>query len=175
MLRVAKVAALVCDHWKGPAIDKNLILKMALVHDLGNIVVIDKNNLKLKEKYGKNDHRATSAMLREINFPEDFILALESKNFGSSPQLVKSNDWNLKIVFYGDLRTQPTGITSLKERLDEYLKRVDDYYKKLNIQELISACFEIEKQIQQNLDVPVSEINDQNVIVNKSLLNDFEI
>lgn len=38
MYRVASIAEMVCDNWKGPRIEKDDIVAACLLHDVGNIV-----------------------------------------------------------------------------------------------------------------------------------------
>ena len=55
MLRAAAVGSILCDNWKGPAIHKEDVIAVLLIHDLGNIVKMDmdtqagleKNNRKI--------------------------------------------------------------------------------------------------------------------------------
>jgi len=49
------------------------------------------------------------------------------------------------------------------------------YTSRPDFNDLVSATLEIEKQIQENLDVPVSEISDQSVNIDKTLLEKFEV
>lgn len=66
MLRVVACSYLIIDNWNGPEIDKEAIIRVCLLHDMGNIVKIpedfskDENFIKTRrkyfEKYGKNDY-----------------------------------------------------------------------------------------------------------------------
>ena len=98
-----------------------------------------------------------------------------NKSFGNSSAVKNSNNWPLKILYYADLRTLPSGIGTTKERLDDVRVRMPKYTNRPDFGDLVSACLEIEKQIQQNLDVPVSRVNNQNVVIDESLLTNFEI
>lgn len=37
MHRTAAVAEIICDNWKGPQINKDTVVAVSLIHDLGNI------------------------------------------------------------------------------------------------------------------------------------------
>ena len=66
MLRVASCSNLIIDNWKGQELDRNAIIRVCLLHDMGNMVKIPENESKDKEfltvrkkyfdKYGTNDH-----------------------------------------------------------------------------------------------------------------------
>ena len=66
MLRVVACSYLIIDNWNEPEIDKEAIIRVCLLHDMGNIVKIpedfskDENFIKTRrkyfEKYGKNDY-----------------------------------------------------------------------------------------------------------------------
>ena len=78
MLRVAACSNLILDNWNGPKIDKEAIIRVSLLHDMGNIVKIpedftnDTNFIKIRkkyfEKYGTNDHEINL----EIGKQEDY-------------------------------------------------------------------------------------------------------
>lgn len=66
MLRVAACSNLIMDNWNGKEIDKEGIIRVCLLHDMGNMVKIpedfsnDEEFIKIRrkyfEKYGTNDH-----------------------------------------------------------------------------------------------------------------------
>ena len=66
MLRVAACSNLIVDNWTGQEIDKESIIRVSLLHDMGNMVKIpedfskDEEFIKVRkkyfEKYGTNDH-----------------------------------------------------------------------------------------------------------------------
>ena len=57
MLRVAACSNLIIDNWKGPQIDKQAIIRVSLLHDMGNMLKIpedfskDEEFLKIRKKY----------------------------------------------------------------------------------------------------------------------------
>ncbi len=180
LLRVAKVALSICDHWRGRKVDKELIKKSALLHDLGNIVKFDlkrypeylgkelrrrdfwaKKQKEVIKKYGSNDHEVCLQLLREIGVDAKVIKTISDKGFKDSLKTEESNNWELKILLYSDLRVGPLGVISAKERFDEAIPRLKMHKECNNLDELVKACFRIEKQIQENLDVDVSEITDK--------------
>lgn len=194
MLRVNGIVSFLEKHWTGEPLDWRIAKKAAMLHDLGNIVKLDfvkyahflgdeivnleqwKNiQTKMIEAYGTDDHEATIKMLNEIRAEREIVEIISNKSFARSVDTKNSNNWSLKILYYADLRTLPSGIGTTQERLDDVKKRLTKYTNRPDFEDLVNACSEIEKQIQENLNVPVSEINDQNVIVDKSLLTNFEV
>jgi len=174
--------------------DWAVVTKICLFHDVGNIVKFDfdryprflgdevKNTAYWKceqkeiiKKYGTDDHIATDKMLTEIGVERELIEIILNKSFGNSVSTKNSNNWPLKILYYGDLRVLPHRIGTIQERLNDVRERMPKYTNRPDFEELVDACVEIEKQIQENLDIPVSEINERNVTVDKSLLTNFEI
>ena len=73
MLRVAACSNLIIDNWEGKNLERELIIRVSLLHDMGNMVKIpedfsqDEEFLKIRkkyfDKYGTNDH--------EINLEHD--------------------------------------------------------------------------------------------------------
>lgn len=182
MFRVARLCLYIDDHWTGRALNNDLIVRGALLHDLGNIVkfnlgkypkLFDKDLARIEywkdvqkktiKKYGLNDHEATRKMLEEINISQKLKGIISTKSFGNSLETEKSKDWELKILYYADLRYGPFGILPLKERLDEALPRLEKYKNLGNLDNFIKACEDIEKQIQVNLDIKVSEITEKRI------------
>lgn len=167
-LRVAKVAMFICDHWQGSKVDLSLIIKEALLHDIGNIVKFNIEKypeflgdeskridywLKVQKemivKYGQDDKQATAHMLNEIGVDKKIIDLILAKGFLHSVETEKSGSWELKILLYADLRVGPFGVVSLIERLEEALNRYAPAEKN-KWQPQTKACFRIEKQIQAN-------------------------
>lgn len=49
------------------------------------------------------------------------------------------------------------------------------YSERSDFEELVSAAYEIEKQIQDNLSIHVNEINESSILVNTEVATEFEI
>lgn len=190
MLTVTKVAVAICSNWKGEKLDFDGIKKSALVHDLGNIVRFDfdkhpeflgdevKNieswrskQSEIVKKYGTDDHEVTRLMLTELGFSDNSIEVISSKSFVTSAQALNSNDWNLKILLYSDMRVSPSGIVDLENRLSEVIARRPDLNQREDIDELCDALRKIEKQIQENLEIALSKLDTETLkIPNEELL-----
>jgi predicted HD phosphohydrolase len=172
----------IADHWKDSNIDKDTLIKCALVHDLGNLVKFnfeinpefwgsEKSNTdywrtKQKEmvaKYGATDNEATSKILKEMRFPKDLIELIYSKRFANSVHTLESDNLILKILHYSDLRTLPLKIGTLEDRFDDIRGRMPQYNKRADLADLFNACRGIEKQIQLHVDVSLSQINSDSI------------
>lgn len=154
MQAVAKVVEIIKDNWTGPEVKWEDLEKMALLHDLGNIVKFkepSKDQASMIAKYGTDDHEATRLMLTEINFPEELIEIILNKSFGNSVAISQSDNWMLKILYYADLRVLPSGIGTLDQRLEDIKIRMPKYFNRPDFPELIEACKDIEQQIKENV------------------------
>jgi hypothetical protein len=195
MLRAAAVGKIICDHWDGSAINKEDIIAVLLIHDLGNIVKMDFNDetglkligdeikridywKKIKQetikKYGSDDHIVSEIIAEELGINERLRFILKNKVFNNNENTAKSNDWEIKIAAYADQRIGPFGVLSLEERFRDLKQR---YYQKENnnvnnpkIDIFIKCAFEIEKQILSNTNLKPEDIDDRSI---KKYLDSF--
>jgi len=172
------------DYWKDKSviINWNIVIKSALLHDLGNIVKFDlekhpeifkaegeniehwkKMQKEMIDKYGVDDHAATRKMLAELRVDDRIVKIILSKTFGNSKEIAAGNNWHAKILLYADLLVAPSGIVTLNSRLEELIKRSIRYSSRPDYPELIEAARDIEKQIQEKVAVPLSEISDDSI------------
>lgn len=182
MLRVAKVALFICDHWRGPKINRDLVIKGALLHDLGNIVKFKFAHLPslipaekekywkevqkdMARRYGQDAHRATRAMASELGIKGRLldVLAVGWEEV--------SEDWEKMIILYADSRIDPLGMVSLVERLEDIRKR----YGEETFGRIATAARERERKLQENLDVPVSKITEESIARSDQELLNTEI
>ncbi len=190
MLRVCSIVECLKRHWKNdPHVDWDLAIKVALLHDLGNIVKFDfekhpeflgdeqknisywkQSQSKIIEKYGNDDDNVTKAMLSELGVDIGIAEIIFNKRFGNSVKVERSNDWVLKILYYADLRTLPFGIGSLEDRINDVRERMPKYTNRPDFEDLVNACQNIGKQIEEKLNIQASQINDKNVQINRELL-----
>ena len=194
MFRVYSIVCFIEKHWKGEKVDWKLVKKIALLHDMGNIIKFNLDNhpeflgteapridywkkvqKEIIQKYGLDEEAATRKMLEEIEIDEKSIQIIEDKAFGNSVAIKNSNDWHLKLLYYADLRTLPFGVGTLEERLSDVSARMPKYTSRPDFEDLVSACRETEQQIQTNLDLYVSEITAISAGFDKSTLSDFEV
>jgi hypothetical protein len=181
MMRVCGIIIFIKNHWKSDIqVDWNLAREIALLHDLGNVVKFDldkhpeflgkeqsninywkKMQVEVVSKYGSDDHEATKKMLEEIDIDRQAIGIILNKSFGHSVETKNSDNWILKILYYADLRTLPFGVGSLEERIADVKNRMPKYTARPDFDDLVSACRDIENQLQQKINVAVSGINDE--------------
>ncbi len=179
MLRVAKVGLFIHDHWIGENIDRELLKKVCLLHDVGNIVKFNiqkyphflGNEIKradywmevqkeVIEKYGTDDHEVTGKMLTEAGINPEIIKTVLDMSYWNAPIISASDNWILKILLYSDLRVSPTGIITIKARLDDVHSRLAHYKGRMDLYE---AGLAIEKQIAQKLNITVDDITNESI------------
>ena len=120
MLRVAACAKLITENWKGKEIDQEAIIRVSLLHDMGNIIKIPEKDLenektielrrKCIEKYGEYEHYTNMAIGKEEGLTEKELAILDGKR-------------SRKICTYCDQRVAPDGVRGVKERLEEVKSR----------------------------------------------------
>lgn len=194
MLRVASIIEYLQKHWNSDIkVDWELALKVALLHDLGNIIKFDfdkhpeflgdeQKNIdywktvqsEFISKYGNDDDKATKTIISELGIDNDVAEIIFKKRFSNSVEVEKSNNWILKLLYYADLRTLPFGIGTLEDRIEDVRSRMPKYTSRPDFEDLVNACFGIGKQIEVNLDISPNEVNDNNIGIRRNLLK-FEV
>ena len=175
MLRVAACSNLIIDNWNGPKIDKESIIRVCLLHDMGNMVKIpedfskDQEFLKIRKKYfnkyGTNDHEINLEIGKQEGLTEQELTILDGKRSRKNEETLKSNSYERKICAYCDQRVAPDGVVSIKERLEDAKVRYKN--KPLSVwsneekaNHLIECSLGIEKQIMQYCKLKHEDIND---------------
>lgn len=191
MLRVASVANFIVENWIDDSLDKNKVLAVSLLHDIGNIVKFDfekntdfysKNEVSIDQlkkiqlefinKYGNDDDEANVKILSELGLDKELIDIVRNKKFSNCINTSLSENWILKILLYSDLRVLPHGIDDLENRFKDVMDRMPKYSNRPDIQDMFSACRNIELEIQKNVAIPLSVIN--SLKINEDLVN-FEL
>ena len=182
MLRVAKVATFICEHWTGPQLDRNLIKQAALTHDLGNMVRFDFRahpeflgkeaerldywlsvQRNLREKYGREEHRAAVKILKQAGASRKLMRLLSRQAIGRSERIVDTGNWELKILHYSDFRVGPFGMLSIRQRLDDLYERRKKLLDKRQWQRVRKAFGRLEQEIGKRLDRGVDTITARSV------------
>jgi HD superfamily phosphohydrolase YqeK len=183
MLTVTKLCIFIADHWKGNPIDKDQLVTAALLHDVGNIVKPKflgdpkdydewkKNYDSIIAKYGSDDHVATEKMLNEFGVDKKIIEVILNKSGEYAVKIKDSDNWTLKILYYADSRVSPKGITTIKERFEDLMNRLEKYKGRYD---LLEASEEIEIQIQKNVTVQLHKINEEMIKRNIDNLLSFQ-
>lgn len=139
--RVTGVAMTILDSINNHVlVHKEEIIKACLLHDMGNIL---KFNLDLfpgfsepegaeywkkikneyKEKYGDDEHTATSEIVKELGVSNTVFELIKSISFLGASETANGEDFSKKIVEYCDDRVSPFGVISLEGRLADLRKR----------------------------------------------------
>ena len=175
MLRVAACSNLIIDNWTGAEIDNKAIIRVCLLHDMGNIVKIpedfskDQEFLKIRkkyfDKYGTNDHEINLEIGKQEGLTEQELTILDGKRSRKNEETLKSNSYERKICAYCDQRVAPDGVVSIKERLEDAKVRYKNkplsvWSKKKKANHLIECSLGIEKQIMQYCKLKPEDIND---------------
>ncbi|NCN45241.1 MAG: hypothetical protein COU63_04645 [Candidatus Pacebacteria bacterium CG10_big_fil_rev_8_21_14_0_10_36_11] len=196
MYLVAAVGKYICDAWIGPEINKNNIISALLLHDLGNLikfdlsenaVVLDKalldkfwlrKQVEIKTKYGKNAHKATVTMVKEIGVNKKIIKLVKSMDATNLEQSTQAS-WEEQICEYADLRVIPTGISSLQDRLVDIQSRYKHRSKSWADENLfvLNQKFGVilEKNLQQNANVDITNISSEKISTYLVELSHYQI
>ena len=178
MLRVAACSNLIIDNWNGPNIDKQAIIRVCLLHDMGNMVKIpedfskDEKFIKIRkeyfDKYGTNDHEINLEIGKQEGLTEKELTILDGKRSRKNEETLKSNSYERKICAYCDQRVAPDGVVSIKERLEDAKVRYKN--KPLSVwsneekaNHLIDCSLGIEKQIMEHCILNLDDINDRTI------------
>ena len=178
MLRVAACSNLIIDNWKGIEIDKNAIIRVSLLHDMGNMVKIpedfsnDKEFIAIRkkyfDKYGTNDHEINLEIGKIEGLSDKEITILDGKRSRKNEQTLNSDSYEIKICAYCDQRVAPDGVVDLKARLEDAKVRYKN--KPLSVwsneekaNHLIDCALGIEKQIMEYCNISPKDINDESI------------
>lgn len=178
MLRVAACSKLIIDNWNGDKIDKEAIIRVCLLHDMGNMVKIpedfseDKQFLEIRkkyfDKYGTNDHEINLEIGKQERLTEKEIIILDGKRSRKNEETLKSDSYEIKICAYCDQRVAPDGVVGIKERLEDAKVRYKN--KPLSVWSneekanyLIECSLGIEKQIMEYCRIKPEDINDNSI------------
>lgn len=184
-LRVASVIYLICKNLT-LEVDENIAIQSGLLHDMGNIIKFNLNYFpeflepegleywqniqkEFKEKYGNDEHEATQKILEELGIDKR-VIAIDSKMiFGNLCIDKDSNDWELKLLHYADMRVGPFGILSYEDRMEDARKRYvnvldDEMTREKDRREILLACGkDIERQIFEHCSIKPEDINDTSI------------
>ncbi len=185
-IRAAALGVYLSDNFKNPnKVDKALIIKSLLLHDIGNIIKFDlannfltieeKKKIKFwetqqqiyKSKYNNDEHLATYKMVKELKNTEDVYEVLTHTGSSRLQEVLVSANFNLKIVTYADLRCAPFAVVKINERFDEIIKRYRGRDHQLSDIEEVELrrkrALDLEKQLQNQTAIPLEEITDKTI------------
>lgn len=195
-LTVTAVAKQICDSLD-IEVDRQPIFISGLLHDMGNVIKFDLSQTKsvfglsdlevdnikevkkeFIEKYGENEHEATTEIVQELGLSEKIVQLVSKNRFRNMCIDSNGNDWLQKILHYADLRVGPHGIVSYDERMDDFMKRYKNHKNLVEDEErlkLIDCGKEIEKEIFSHSNIKPEDITDESVAEIIEELKNFEI
>lgn len=178
MLRVAACSHLIIDNWIGSELDKNAIIRVCLLHDMGNMVKIsedfsdDKEFIAIRknyfDKYGTNDHEINLEIGKNEGLSDKELTILDGKRSRKNEQTLNSDSYEIKICAYCDQRVAPDGVVDLKTRLEDAKIRYKDnplsvWSNEEKANHLIDCALGIEKQIMDYCNILPEDINDKSI------------
>lgn len=178
MLRVASCSHLIIDNWIGSELDKNAIIKVCLLHDMGNMVKIpetfsdDREFIAIRksyfDKYGTNDHEINLEIGKIEGLSDKELMILDGKRSRKNEQTLNSDSYEIKICAYCDQRVAPDGVVDLKTRLEDAKIRYKDnplsvWSNEEKANHLIDCALGIEKQIMDYCNILPEDINDKSI------------
>lgn len=190
MLRVSACASYILDHWNGPKLNKESIIRVCLLHDMGNIAKIPEDEVndekfrKIRkeyiQKYGEYDHPINVAIARQEGLNEKEIAILNAKRSRYNEKTLNENNYDIKICAYCDQRVAPEGVVGIKERLKDAKRRYKNrdfsvWSNEEKANHLIDCAIGIESQIFIYCDKKPEEINDKNMKEYIDKLKQYEI
>lgn len=188
MLRVTACSSLILDNWDGPSVDRNMLTRILLLHDMGNLVKIveeytDKNFISNRDKYlsmyGNDDHAVSEAIGKELGLNEKELFIMGEKCFMNNEDTRNSNSYEIKIGAYCDQRVAPTGVFPLMERMMEGKERYKDRpgtsFNNPKTDYMIACAEEIERQIMQCCHLTEADITDHTIAPYIEQLKQYEI
>lgn len=144
MIRVAALAQIICESWKGEGIDKDSIIQACLFHDIAKPMVFDlakqaqygmseedieslkKHQEDLKFLYGDDEHHATVKICVEVGCSSKAVKLIDDLEWDYIPRLLEKNNSEALIPIYCDMRIGIKGVLLLQERLDDLRKRTGE-------------------------------------------------
>lgn len=189
MLRVAACSKKIIDNWTGPCVNSNSLYRVLLLHDMGNIVKIPKEEFsdpifqivrkKYFDLYGKDDHTVSLVIGEELGLLENELKLMNEKIFINNEDILHSDSFEIKIGAYCDQRTAPNGVMPLLERLNEAKERYKDKpgssMNNPRTDFLIQCAAIIEKQIMNNCNVSPDDITDVSIQEYIQFFKDYDI
>ena len=189
MLRVASCANLIIDNWENKEIDKKSIIRVCLLHDMGNLAKIkdnpdnDEDFIRIRteyiEKFGLDDHEISLAIGKEMGLNESELQIMQGKESKRNEEIMNADSFEIKICAYCDERVSPCGVQSIKDRLEDAKNRYKGTKSIWGNEEaanhLIECALKIENQIMKYCKIKPEEINDKNIQEYIERLKEYEI
>ena len=171
------------------------IITTCLLHDMGNILKFNldlfpdtyepegrgywvKVQQEYKDKYGGDEHHATTEIARELKQPERIVELLKKMGFSKSVELFEDDDFEAKICAYADNRVGPYGVKTLIERLRDGQKRYEaNHHTKSDhefFEKMLKFAIKAEAQVLAKCKLKGSEITDRSIEKIRTELAEFK-
>ena len=198
-LRVAAFGAYIADHWKHPkTIDKQAIIQTLLLHDMGNIIKFNLDDLQfyspaerkrvdywqhmqqeMKQKFHNDEHEATYTIAKELGVSNRVYYLITYIGQSQLYNAVRTDDWEVKLVSYADLRCGPFGIISVNQRFDDIIERYKGRQHHHSNAEKVNQnreyCLEVEKQLQKQITIDLQSITEEKIKDNMKVLRQYDL
>ncbi len=197
MLRVGAVTRLILDHWTGPELATRTMMKIALLHDTGNILKFDfEGHPHLLEEEQPNVQRwkalqaewaarfpdenaMTYAIAAECGMRPEEIAMMRDLGYGLMDRIAQEERFERKIVKYADMRAAPFGILPLPDRLEEGYKRYASHptiaIDHTRTELLESAAYDVERQVMAYCTLTPGDITEEVVAPVMEALRSYEL
>lgn len=178
MLRVAAVSQIICDSSPPIDINRDVIVKTCLLHDMGNIIKMDfayqhffiKSDQKkidqykqiqtsFTSKYGSDADKATWEIIKKITQNSNILNLFANSHGEHTPEFINGDYWDRKILYYSDMRVGPFGVTAVNQRFGDLKKRYPRERK--NLKRYQQQCLEIEQQLQAIVKIDLNKIDNR--------------
>ena len=189
MLRVAGIGKYILENWSGPKIDEASLLKVLLLHDMGNIVKMDEDvfldkysktlRAQYLSKYGNNDHLLSHDIGKGLGLTNEELKLMDDKIFIKNDETIKSEDYARKIGAYADQRAAPDGVYPILKRLREaqqrYKNKPGSSMNSPRTEYLIECALQLEKQIFYYCKIDPTNITNDRINLYIDKLKDYKI
>ncbi|MFO0703986.1 MAG: HD domain-containing protein [Patescibacteria group bacterium] len=190
MFRVAAIATIITENWKGEDIPKEDVVNVCLFHDIAKPLTFTEEKQKMygtseeeianikkfkqiiTAKYGSEEHHATLAICKEEGLNERAIGIMHEFEWKNMQKMFDTNNLPVQIVLYCDMRIGPNGILPLQERLKNIETR---YGKGLDHEMFMRLGLQLEKVIQEKTKIELNLIQENDLETHFSTLQNRSI
>lgn len=175
MLRVAALAQILLNNWRGKAVNEETVITVCLIHDIAKPLTFipekqakygttpeEIENVKkfqefVSKRFGNREHEATLAICKAEGLSENVIHVMNEFRWEEMNKIFEIDNLQTLLVLYCDMRIGPEGILSMKERLNDIKSRYNEI-KDYNL--FYELGMRLEKMMQQNTSINLQEITD---------------
>lgn len=187
--RVAVVAKILCERSLTP-LPSNEIISACLLHDMGNLIKFDLEKIPqgldigdidhwkqaqadMKEKYGNDEHQATYEIAKELDISPLTLEIIKYIGTRHALNMLEQKNTPVLLATYSDFRVTPTEVTSLKQRIEDLLRRYEGTVKYEGYKRDTMVYFTIEEFVQKTLGIESIEISPEEITSATAELRNF--